>query len=46
LQKNKGVTNPVKALANTIMSNTNAIKDYRNIEMEYTKLDIPHYITT
>ncbi len=46
LQKNKGVTNPVKELANTIMSNTNAIRDYRNIEMEYAKLDIPHYITT
>jgi len=33
-------------LANAIMSNTNTIKDYRNIEMEYEKLDIPHYYTT
>jgi len=46
LQKNKGVVNPVKELANAIMSNTNAIKDYRDIEMEYAKLDIPHYSTT
>lgn len=46
LQKNKGVASPIKELANAIMSNTNAIRDYRNIEMEYAKLDIPHYTTT
>ena len=46
LQKNKGVTNPVKEFANAIMSNSNAIRNYRNIEIEYEKLDIPHYLTT
>jgi len=46
LQKNKGVVNPVMKWVNAIMSNANAIKYYRNIEMEYAKLDIPHYSTT
>lgn len=46
LQKIKNSINPVREFAKTIMSNNMAIRDYHNIENEYLKLDIPHYLTT
>lgn len=32
--------------ANVIMSNNHAIKEYKNIEIEYAKLDIPQLYKT
>lgn len=46
LEKTKKSANPMIAFSRAIMSNTNAIRDFREIENKYLKLDIPHYIKT
>lgn len=46
LQKIRDSINPIKDFAIAIMSNTYAIRDFRNIETEYQKLDILQYTTT
>ena len=46
LQKIKKSTNPLMDYANVIMSNIHAITEYKNIEIEYSKLDIPQHYKT
>lgn len=46
LEKTKKSANQLNEFAKAIMSNTNAIKDYRNIENKYLELDVPHYLKT
>lgn len=46
LEKTKKSANPMIEFARAIMSNTNAIKDFREIENKYLELDVPHYFKT
>ncbi len=46
LEKTKKSANPMLTFARAIMSNTNAIRDFREIEDKYLELDVPHYIKT
>ena len=46
LQKIKKSSEPIKEFANIIMVNIKTINQYRNIEKEYEKLNIPHYLRT
>lgn len=46
LEKTKKSANPILAFARAIMSNTNAIMDFRDIENKYLELDVPHYFKT
>ena len=46
LEKTKKSENPIMEFARVIMSNTNAIKDFRAIENKYLELDVPHYFKT
>ena len=46
LEKMKKSTEPITDLAKAVMSNTGAIKSFREIENTYRKLDIPHYSKT
>jgi len=46
LQKIKKPSEPIKEFANVMMTNINTISEYRNIEKEYEKLNIPHYLVT
>ncbi len=46
LEKTKKSANRLNEFAKVIMSNANAIKDYRNIENKYMQLKTPHYIKT
>jgi transposase-like protein len=46
LEKMKKSTEPIADLAKAVMSNTSAIKSFREIENTYRKLDIPHYSKT
>ena len=46
LEKVKKSTDPIMDLARAVVSNTGAIKSFREIENTYLKLDIPHYLKT
>jgi len=46
LEKIKKSANPMIDFARTIMSNANAIRDFREIENKYIELDVPHYLKT
>ena len=46
LEKTKKSANKLDEFARIIMSNTNAIKDYRNIDGKYMELNVPHYLKT
>ncbi len=46
LQKIKKSSEPIKEFAKIIMANIKTINQYRNIEREYEKLNIPHYLRT
>ena len=46
LEKTKKSANPMIEFARAIMLNTNAIKDFREIENKYLELDVPHYYKT
>lgn len=46
LEKMKKSTEPINDLAKTVMSNTSAIKSFREIENTYHKLNMPHYSKT
>jgi hypothetical protein len=46
IQKVKKSSEPLKEFANIIMTNIKTINQYRNIEKEYEKLNIPHYLGT
>lgn len=46
IQKMKKSSEPLKDFANIIMTNIKTINQYRNIEKEYEKLNIPHYLRT
>lgn len=46
LQKIKKSSEPIREFANIIMANIKTINQYRNIEKEYEKLNIPHYLRT
>ncbi len=45
-EKTKKSSNPMSVFTKAIMSNTNAIRDFRSIEKKYLELDIPLYSTT
>ena len=46
LEKVKNSKNPIMDMARVMMSNTNAIKSFREIENTYLKLNVPHYLKT
>lgn len=46
LEKTKKSADRLSEFARVVMSNSNAIKDYRNIENKYLELDVPHYLKT
>ena len=46
LEKTKKSVNPIVDFAREIMTNTNAIKGFREIENKYIELDVPHYSKT
>lgn len=46
IQKIKKSSEPLKEFANIIMANIKTINQYRNIEKEYEKLNVPHYLRT
>jgi transposase-like protein len=46
LQKIKKSSEPIKEFANIMMTNIKTINEYRNIEKNYEKLNIPHYLGT
>lgn len=46
LEKTKKSADRLNEFARVVMSNSNAIRDYRNIEDKYLELDIPHYLKT
>lgn len=46
LEKVKKSVDPITDLARAVMTNTSAVKTFRDIENTYLKLDIPHYSKT
>lgn len=46
LERVKNSKNPIMDLARAVMSNTSAIKSFREIENVYLELDVPHYLKT
>ena len=46
LKRVKNSNNPIMDLARAVMSNTNAINSFRDINTVYTELNIPHYLKT
>ncbi len=46
LQKMKKSTNPIGDYAKVIMTNIQAVIEYKNIKTKYEELDIPHYYKT
>lgn len=46
LEKVKKSADPITDLAKAVMTNTGAVKTFRDIENTYLKLDIPHYSKT
>lgn len=46
IQKIKKSSEPLKEFANIIMANIKTINQYKNIEKEYQKLNIPQYLRT
>jgi hypothetical protein len=46
LEKVKNSKNPIMDLTRAVMSNTSAIKSFREIENVYLELDVPYYRKT
>jgi len=46
LERVKNSKNPILDLARAVMSNTSAIKSFREIENVYLELNVPHYLKT